>query len=77
MNKTLFQPGDKELVEGLASADERAFKEIYTRYGKRVYHTALRFLRSPDIARDVVQDVFFMLWEKREQLVTSKAWKDI
>jgi RNA polymerase sigma-70 factor (family 1) len=69
MTKTLFQPSDEELVERLASADERAFKEIYNRYGKRVYHTALRFLRSPEIARDVVQDVFFLLWEKKEQFV--------
>lgn len=48
--------------------DEGAFEEIFVRYWDVVYSTALRFMKSGEVAEDVTQEVFARLWGKREGL---------
>jgi RNA polymerase sigma-70 factor (ECF subfamily) len=59
---------DSKLVSLLAQESEYAFQLIYDRHRKRIYQTALRYLKSPVIAQDVVQDVFLKLWCFRKSL---------
>lgn len=58
-----------DLLQRLAAADGEAFRQIYDRYWKTVYQAALRYLRSPDLADDVVQEIFCALWDRREHFV--------
>lgn len=55
---------DKALLDLLKSGDEMAFSEIYERFWPLLYRHARRFLKHNDEARDVVQEVFLLLWEK-------------
>lgn len=50
----------------LAGGEITAFDEIYASYGPIVYNEAFRMLRSSDLAKDVVQEVFTLVWDKRE-----------
>lgn len=59
---------DQELFVLLKSGDEPSFTEIYSRYNALLLVHADNKLRNEDEARDVVQDVFVRLWEKRDQL---------
>ena len=59
---------DQELFVLLKSGDEPSFAEIYSRYNALLLVHADNKLRNEDEARDVVQDVFVRLWEKRDQL---------
>lgn len=54
------QSADREeaLILGAIAGDGQAFEELYRRHSKRVFRTALRILRNPEDAEDVVQDSF-------------------
>lgn len=66
-----------KLVSLLAEDSEYAFQLIYDRHRNRIYKTATRFLKSPILAQEVVQDVFLKLWFSRKDLNTNQpieAW---
>jgi RNA polymerase sigma-70 factor (ECF subfamily) len=56
---------DQELTVLLKKDDRTAFAEIYERYWALLLRHALGMLHQQDEAKDVIQDVFQMLWEKR------------
>lgn len=60
-----FKLSDAELVGLLKSGDESAFTVIYDRYWASLYQTALRILEDKELAKDVLQDAFISLFEKR------------
>jgi RNA polymerase sigma-70 factor (ECF subfamily) len=55
---------DARLVERIARGDQQALADLYDRFSGPLYGTALRVLRDPAEAQDVVHDVFVTLWEK-------------
>jgi RNA polymerase sigma-70 factor (ECF subfamily) len=50
-------------MERIRSNDQMAMAEVFDRYGGLVYSVALRVLKEPDQAEDVMQDIFFQLWK--------------
>lgn len=58
---------DEVLLKFLRISDELAFKEVYLRYWKGLYYSALNKISNKEIAEDIVQTVFTDLWEKRER----------
>ena len=68
---------ESKLVLLLADDSEYAFQLLYDRHRNRIYKTAIRFLKSPILAQDVVQDVFMKLWFSRKNMNASQpieAW---
>lgn len=59
---------EKALLEKTAAGDKAAFKSLYDHYWDDLYALALSFLKSPDWAQDLVQDIFVKLWVKRAEL---------
>lgn len=59
---------DAELLQLLKGGDHAAYNEIYHRFWALLYRHSLRMLQNDDMAKDVVQDVFTMLWIKRSEL---------
>lgn len=51
-------PTDEELVRKSKEGDERAFGELISRYESKVYSLALKMVRNPEDAEDVLQDTF-------------------
>lgn len=43
------------------------YETLFYRMRDKLYRYALRFVREPDIAEDVVQDVMTKLWQKRDE----------
>lgn len=66
----IIHPDD--ILQRLAAGEEQAFREIYDRYWKVIYKAANRYLRSPDLAGDVVQEVFCLLWDRRGQFLNVR-----
>jgi len=56
------KPADAELLSLMAAGDERALGELYDRFGGVAYGLALRIVRDPGFAEDVVQDAFLCVW---------------
>ena len=68
---------EHKLIMLLKEDSEYAFQLIFDKHRNRIYNTAIKFLKSPLFAQDVVQDVFLKLWFERKSLNSSKpieAW---
>lgn len=66
---------DTTLINLLQEGNEEAFAEIYNRYWKRIYFLAFKYTKSPQIAQDLVQDVFLKVWINRKNYVHVKEFK--
>src|SRR5687768_17083053 len=57
---------DDVLLKLLRISDELAYKEIYLRYWRRLYYSAVSKTNCKEVAEDIVQSVFTDLWDRRE-----------
>lgn len=67
--------GDLELATAFRDGDERAFAALFERFRRPLYVFALRMLGDADAARDLVQDVFVRVWERRAQLDRPESFR--
>ncbi len=66
---------DRDLVEAVMQNNAGAFKVLYYKYFKPLIRFAWYRLHSVDVSRDLVQEVFFRVWMKRENLNPDKSFK--
>jgi RNA polymerase sigma-70 factor (ECF subfamily) len=59
---------DVELIERLKSGDSDAFRAVYYLYHPPLYRYVLRYVKVPELAEDIIHDVFLKLWEVRQQI---------
>lgn len=59
---------ERFLLSGLKAGEEAVFRLLFDKYYKPLVVFANRLLSDPDLSRSVVQDVFVMLYDKREDL---------
>lgn len=59
---------DKQLQLIADNSDLVAFKHFFERYFDRLFTFSLYYLKSNEMAEEVVSDVFLNIWEKRETL---------
>lgn len=67
----MAQWGDKDdstLLGAVKNGAESAFDELYIRWFERLARFAYTFVLAPDIADEIVQDVFLSLWERRKDI---------
>lgn len=57
---------DEILAKLLKADDEAAYKEIYTRYWKQLFESAYYRLGAKEAAKELVQNIFLRVWEKRK-----------
>lgn len=59
---------DAELVDLLKSGDQTAFTEIFNRFQSLLYIFAYKRTGNREEAKDLIHELFLMLWEKRSEL---------
>jgi RNA polymerase sigma-70 factor (ECF subfamily) len=64
---------DASLLEQVRRGDESAMASLYDRYSNVVYSVALRVLRDPASAEDVLQEIFMQIWRHPESFVASRG----
>ena len=57
---------DKDLMLLVATGDREAFTCLYNRYFYYLFTLAMRYIKDESEAEDVLQQVFFKLWEMRD-----------
>lgn len=57
---------DAELLNSIKSDSKRALQQIYDRYWKKMLAVAWNHCQDEEVAKDIVQEVFIDLWEKRQ-----------
>jgi RNA polymerase sigma-70 factor (ECF subfamily) len=64
---------DEELLRRIRLGDQDAMAVIFKRYGGAVFSVALRILRDPSQAEDVMQEILFQLWRSSESFVHGRG----
>lgn len=62
-------PNEAQLLEALSRGSSDAFRILFKYYQPRLYLSILPFAESADTAEEMVQEVLFKLWARRETLL--------
>lgn len=63
---------DAVLIARTRQRYQDAFARLYDRYSSLVYLVALRVLRNPSSAEDVLHDIFLQLWRSPEKFDSAR-----
>lgn len=66
---------DNELLVFLRDGDKLAFAEFYNRYHKPIYRYLISLVKVPEIAEDLVHEIFLKLWDIRQKLEIKENFK--
>jgi len=67
------QPSDEQLMNRLQSNDCNALDALFKRYSRLVFGIALRILGNRGESEDIVQDVFFYMYQKPALFDSAKG----
>jgi len=68
---------EKELLIKLGEGKETAFNTLYDLYSNRIYNRLLKLTQSEQLADELLQDTFVILWNKRDTInpdLSIKSW---
>lgn len=66
----------EQLFEKVVQADDyKAFELIFNKYYNFLCNYALKFVSSPDVAEEVVSDVFFKVWKNRKKILIKTSFE--
>ena len=66
---------EKNMVMKISGGDLKAFEILFRKHYELLCTYALKFTHDPDVAEEIVQDLFYTLWEKRKQLKIETSLK--
>ena|SRR2546423_12406650 len=66
---------DSILLSRLQIGDKEAFTQLYTLYSERLYIDLIRLVKSEQMAEEIVQDVFTIIWEKRKTIDIHQSFR--
>jgi RNA polymerase sigma-70 factor (ECF subfamily) len=64
---------DAALLAQVQRGDEQAMAALFDRYSKIVYSVALRVLRDPAAAEDVLQEIFMQIWRNPTSFIATRG----
>ncbi|MCC6944590.1 MAG: sigma-70 family RNA polymerase sigma factor [Thermomicrobiales bacterium] len=64
---------DAELIGQAALGDPAALEVLYDRYSRVVFSFALRIVGDPQIAEEILQEVFFRVWQQGSSFQSSRG----
>jgi RNA polymerase sigma-70 factor, ECF subfamily len=64
---------DALLITRVRSGEQEAMATLFDRYSGMVYSVALRILRDPGQAEDVMQEIFIQIWRNPDSYVSSRG----
>jgi RNA polymerase sigma-70 factor (ECF subfamily) len=60
---------DLTLLELVRNGNQSAMAEIFDRHGRAVYSVAVHILKDDGLAEDVMQEIFFQVWQTSDSFV--------
>lgn len=60
----------------MKEGEAAAFDEIYRKYSRKIYSFSLGLLKDRETAKEIVQEVFVCLWEKRDQVDVDLSYEN-
>ena len=68
MPEKIIEQNEQLLLSRLKNGEEQAFRQLFDIYYRRLVAFANKMLTDLDLSRSVVQDVFVMFYEKRNEI---------
>ena len=69
----LDELSDEALLLLIKDGNKRAFECIYNRYWKKLFIASYKRIRSEEIAKEILQEIFVGFWCKRSQIEIHKS----
>lgn len=66
---------NKELIELFAATPKQAVEVLFDKYHNELCKVVFRILKDESLAEDIVQDVFYELWKKRDRLGVNTSFR--
>ena len=66
---------EREFVSKLRNSEVKSFDILFERYSKKLYWFSYSLLKNDEDAREIVQETFFRVWERREKIDSDKSFK--
>lgn len=64
------------LLANLAKGDESAFRALFEQHWDNIYGVAYALTKSPQVAEEMVHDIFLKIWQHRDRLPQLKNFSD-
>lgn len=64
---------EEQLVQGLRSKDKQSFVYLYDHYSSAIFGVISRIVSEPNVAEEVLQDVFLKFWDKIDHYDETKG----
>ena len=71
--QTISPQEERKLILLLNNGDEAAFEKLYNLYSIRILQKLLLILKDEETARELLQDIFLTIWEKRLNIDAEKS----
>lgn len=68
-------PIESKILQELKKGNHSAFEEIFERFSKPLFQFSLSYLKSEEVAEDIVQEVFIKIWNNRKELKTDTSFQ--
>ena len=68
---------DKQLVAKLRNNEVQAFDSLFHKYSEKLYRFSFSLLKNEEDSKEVVQEVFFRIWNKRFDMDSTKSFKSL
>ena len=65
---------DAPLVKALKKGDIFAFNELFHKYSQKVYNFSIKHLKNEEDVKDLIQDIFMKIWDKRKEIDEEKSF---
>ncbi len=66
---------DKNIIDQVSKGDLKSFEMLFRNHYEMLCTYAVKFVHDPDTAEEIVQELFYTLWEKRSYLKIKTSLK--
>jgi RNA polymerase sigma-70 factor (ECF subfamily) len=73
--KDLPVDNEKLLVSGLRNNEVKSFDILFGKYSAKLYRFSFSLLKNSEDSKEIVQETFFRVWDKRHKIDSSKSFK--
>jgi RNA polymerase sigma-70 factor (family 1) len=66
---------EKLLVSQLRNNEVKSFDILFEKYSTKLYRFSFSLLKNHEDSKEIVQETFFRVWDKRREIDSSKSFK--
>ncbi len=66
---------EKNIMNDISNGDVKAFEDLFKSFFPELSFYAIRFVEDMETAEEIIQDIFFNIWENRAQLKINTSIK--